>query len=192
MDDEELVQQIRDFNPGGTETRVPPHGEPRKPARPAPVAAEPSRKIPAWLMITVVFVVLGGAVAFLLAGTGASDAFVYSKLVDEVMRSPSQYVGRELRVEGVLKQGSVHFSPQPCEHRFVLARHGREMPVRFPRCVVPDTFRDNMQMNVVVEGQLQSNGTFLANEVIPRCPSKYEMRQRQHNGEHAPHAMPSS
>jgi cytochrome c-type biogenesis protein CcmE len=62
------------------------------------------------------------------------------------------------------------------------------MPVRFPRCVVPDTFRDDVEMDVVVQGQLQTDNSFLANEVIPRCPSKYEMRQRRQDGEEMPHA----
>ena len=43
-------------------------------------------------------------------------------------------------------------------------------------------------MDVVVQGQLQTDGTFLANQVIPRCPSKYEMRERQQNGEEMPHS----
>ena len=39
----------------------------------------------------------------------ASDAFVYSKLVDEVMSEPDRYRDREIRVEGQLQEGSVHF-----------------------------------------------------------------------------------
>lgn len=145
------------------------------------------------IKIGIVFVLLGGGVAFLLLGTGASDAFVYSKLVDEVMSDPERYRGRELRVEGQLQPGSIVFQGEPeCEHRFVLARGGHTMPVRFPRCVVPDTFRDDMRMDVVVQGQLQADGSFLANQIIPRCPSKYEMRELQRDGEDMPHLAPPS
>jgi cytochrome c-type biogenesis protein CcmE len=180
MDDDELVAQIRREEPVPVEA-------------PVAVAAPPAKRgVPAWVKIGIVFVLLGAGVAFLLSGTGASDAFIYSKLVDEVMAEPDRYIGRELRVEGQLRRGSVHFTPEPtCEHRFVLTRGEHVMRVRYPRCVVPDTFRDNMSMDVVVEGQLQRNGTFLADQVIPRCPSKYEMRERQENGESAPHAMPA-
>jgi cytochrome c-type biogenesis protein CcmE len=56
---------------------------------------------------------------------------------------------------------------------------------------VPDTFRDGMGISVVVQGKLGPSGeTFLANQVIPRCPSKYEMQQRKQNGETMPHATP--
>jgi cytochrome c-type biogenesis protein CcmE len=182
LDDDELAREIRQQNED-----APPNDE-----RPVPTARvvrhTPPTTWKTWALIGGVFVVLGGVVTFLLVGTGAQDAFVYSKLVDEVMRDRDRYVGRELRVEGQLRQGSVEFVSEPsCEHTFVLERQGQEMPVRFARCVVPDTFRDDMPMDVVVQGQLQANGTFHASEVIPRCPSKYEMRQRQQNGEQMPH-----
>ena len=137
---------------------------------------------------------LGGGVAFLLWGTEASDAFVYSQYVDEVVTHPDEYRDRELRVEGQLRQGSVIFESEPsCEHRFTLQREGSSLDVLFPRCVVPDTFRDDMPMDVVVQGRLQADGSFLANEVIPRCPSKYEMQERQQNGEEMPHgAVPGT
>ena len=159
---------------------------------PTPPQRARARRLPPWVKIAAVFLVLGSGVALLLFGTEASDAFVYSKLVNEVMDEPDRYVGRPLRVEGKLQQGSIQFESEPsCEHRFVLTKEGEQMPVRFPRCVVPDTFRDDLDLDVVVQGRLQGDGTFLADQVIPRCPSKYEMRQRKQNGEQMPHgAMP--
>ena len=38
----------------------------------------------------------------------------------------------------------------------------------------------------------QGDGSFVASQVIPRCPSKYEMEQRREAGEAMPHAMPPS
>jgi cytochrome c-type biogenesis protein CcmE len=72
----------------------------------------------------------------------------------------------------------------------VISKNGSDMPVRFPECVVPDTFRDGMGISVTVQGRIQTDGTFLANQVVPRCPSKYEMQQRQRAGEQMPHAAP--
>ena len=147
--------------------------------------------VPVWLKIGAVLVVLGGAVGFLLFGSG-SEAFVWSKDVTQVVRNPRAYADRELRVEGLLKQGSVRFRESPCEWRFVLQKRNVEMPVQFPQCIVPDTFRDGMGITVTVQGRIADNGTFHASQVIPRCPSKYEMQQRQRNGEQMPHpAAPS-
>ncbi|HEY6880145.1 MAG TPA: cytochrome c maturation protein CcmE, partial [Polyangiales bacterium] len=70
-----------------------------------------------------------------------------------------------------------------------------EMPVQFAQCVVPDTFRDGMGISVTVQGKLaQQDGQqgFIANQVVPRCPSKYEMQQKKKNGEVMPHAQPMS
>jgi cytochrome c-type biogenesis protein CcmE len=138
--------------------------------------------------VALVLALLGGAVALILLGGSASEAFVYSKLVDQVMQDPAQFRGRELRVEGQLKSGSIQFREEPCEWRFVIEKAGKEMPVRFPQCVVPDTFRDGMGISVTVQGKLAADGaSFVANQVVPRCPSKYEMQQRKKNGEVMPH-----
>jgi cytochrome c-type biogenesis protein CcmE len=144
-----------------------------------------------WIKIGVVVTLLGAAVGFLIFGSSARDAFVYSKLVNEVMAKPSEFVGRELRLEGDLKPGSILFRPEPCEWRFVVQKAGLELPVQYSQCVVPDTFRDGMGISVVVQGKLAPDTkSFIANQVIPRCPSKYEMQQKKNNGEVMPHAAP--
>ncbi|NIV47932.1 MAG: hypothetical protein GWN46_14570, partial [Gammaproteobacteria bacterium] len=38
--------------------------------------------------------------------------------------------------------------------------------------IIPDTFVDGA--DVVVEGQLQSDGVFSAHTLLAKCPSKYE------------------
>lgn len=155
-------------------------------------ADDEDRGLPPLLKVGIVFAMLGGALALLVFGSDAGDAFVYSKLVHEVMAEPAAFEGREIRVEGDLKPGSIQFQEHPCEYRFVIAKQGREMLVRFPQCIVPDTFKDGMGIQVTVQGKLGAEGGFLANQVIPRCPSKYEMKQRMDKGEKMPHApMPA-
>jgi len=149
--------------------------------------------LPPVVKVGVVFVVLAGALSLLLFGSEASDALVYSKLVNEVLGAPETFKGRELRIEGELKQGSIAFREQPCEYRFVLGKEGKELPVRFPQCIVPDTFKDGVGLQVSVQGRLTNDGYFLANKVIAKCPSKYEMQERKQRGETMPHgAMPPS
>jgi len=153
---------------------------------PSETSTTPRRKgIPGAVKVGVVFVLLVGVAGWLL--TGSDNPFVYSKLVHEVMDEPQVFEGRRLRVEGELRQGSIQFRESPCEWRFVLFKEDKEMPVRFPQCVVPDTFRDGMGIDVTVQGELGDDGVFLANQVIPRCPSKYEMQQRMEAGEEIPY-----
>ncbi len=166
--------------------------EPQALERPIPERHE-GRGLTPLIKVGVVFAMLGGAMALLWFSTTAEDAFVYSKLVHEVMADEDGFVGRELRVEGDLKQGSILFQESPCEWRFVIKSSGKEMPVRFPQCVVPDTFKDGMGIKVTVQGKLTDGGHFAATQVIPRCPSKYEMKQALDRGEQMPHnpSMPA-
>ena len=157
-------------------------------ARSDDTAAEPREGMSSGAKIAIVVSLLGAAVCFLVFGTTATDAFVYSKLVNEVMKNPAEFQGRELRVEGELKQGSIKFREDPCEWRFTLQKDGKEMPVEYAQCVVPDTFRDGMGISVTVQGKLADNGAFHAKQVVAKCPSKYEMNERKKKGEVMPHA----
>ncbi|HEX7480941.1 MAG TPA: cytochrome c maturation protein CcmE, partial [Polyangiales bacterium] len=103
---------------------------PQQDADPRPVevapAPQPERTgLSPIVKIGIVFTLLGAALALLMFGSQASDALVYSKLVDEVLKKPDDFRGRELRVEGDLKQGSIHFRESPCEWRFTLGKEGR-------------------------------------------------------------------
>lgn len=163
----------------------------------SPVRRAARAERPRWQAIAKLAVILGlGGVVVTWALTSSESPFVYSVMVADVVGDPSAFTGRTLRMEGPLRDGSIQFRQDPCEYRFVLAEgegeDAREIDVRFPQCIVPDTFRDGMGISVVVEGEIQEDGSFLATQVIPRCPSRYEMDQRQQNGEAAPHAMPSS
>lgn len=163
----------------------------------APPRARARREPPRWQAIAKLGVVLAlGAGAVGWALTSSESPFVYSVMVSDVAANPTAFSDRTLRMEGPLQDGSIQFREDPCEYRFVLAEgegeDAREMNVRFPQCVVPDTFRDGMGISVVVEGRVQPDGSFLATQVIPRCPSRYEMDERQRNGEAAPHTMPSA
>lgn len=144
----------------------------------------------AFAKIAVVLLVLAGLVAWLL--TSSSEVFVYSHTVAEVMADPDAFAGRTLRAEGDLVDGTLEFRENPCDYHFTLSGGEQRMPVDFPECIVPDTFREGMGITVVVEGRLGADGTFHASDVIPRCPSRYEMDERAGRGETMPHALPAA
>ena len=127
--------------------------------------------------VGLVFGALAAGVVALLAGVGG-DAFVYSKTVQEVMAEPDEFIGRDIRVEGGLVPGSIVHREDPCEWRFVIEQDGEQLTVRFPHCVVPDTFRDGFGITVIAQGELDEEHVFVASEIVPRCPSKYEMQQQ--------------
>ena len=50
-----------------------------------------------------------------------------------------------------------------------------------------------MDLGVTVEGELQADESIEASQVLAKCPSKYEMKEKAASGEKAPHAaLPGS
>ena len=92
---------------------------------------------------------------------------------------------RQLRVEGNLVHGSLTRRDSPCEYRFTIKGKEAQLPVSYAKCIVPDTFRDvpGMDVGVTVEGKLGASGQFEATQVLAKCPSKYEMKEKQARGE---------
>lgn len=141
---------------------------------------------------------LGLLVGLLVVGAGLvalvlsfQEAAVYAKTVDQLMSERTKLAGRAVRVEGDLVKGSLVHQEKPCEYRFRMSSQGSELPVRYAQCVVPDTFRDmpGMDVKVTVEGKIAADGHFEASQVMAKCPSKYEMREKAQGGEQAPHTM---
>jgi len=140
-------------------------------------------------LLVVLLVMAGGIVALVM--TSFKDAAVYSKNVDQVLAEGRALGGRQLRVEGNLVHGSLTRRDQPCEYRFTIKGKEAELPVSYAKCIVPDTFRDvpGMDVGVTVEGKITAAGHFEATTVLAKCPSKYEMKQKQARGEEMPHQL---
>jgi len=134
--------------------------------------------------------VIGGAILTLVM-TNLNDAAIYSKGVDEIVGHQNSLGGRNLRVQGTLVKGTLARRESPCEYRFRMKKNGKEIEVRYPQCVVPDTFRDvpNMDVDVTATGKLAGDGHFQASEIMAKCPSKYDMKQKAAAGTQAPHGM---
>jgi len=141
------------------------------------------------LGLLLALLVMAGAILALVM-TSFDQAAIYSKSVDELVAEKASLAGRNLRVQGVLVKGSLAKRESPCEYRFRVKKNGAEIPVRYAQCVVPDTFRDvpEMDVEVTATGKLAQGGdTFEATEIMAKCPSKYDMKQKASKGEKAPH-----
>ncbi len=121
-----------------------------------------------WAALGLVLTAIG-----LIGSTLGGSALVYSKYVDEVM-APGEarhWVGRTLRVEGLVVPSSIENRPGTSEYRFRVTRNHAVMPVHY-RGIVPDTFADCA--GVTVRGVLGDDGMFTADEIVAKCPSRYE------------------
>lgn len=175
--DDELAQAVR-------ESEAVADAQPTPVAVPAAPAAKPKRS----LVLLGSLLVMGGAILTLVF-TSFEGSAIYSRKVDQLLVDREKLAGRNVLVEGTLKRGTLVRRDDPCEYRFTIKGGSQELAVRYPRCTVPDTFRDvpGMDTMVTAQGSLDPAGHFEATSIIAKCPSKYEMKERAGKGEQAPH-----
>ena len=133
------------------------------------------------IKIAVTAVVLASAFGFMM-WTTLRDGAEYFKHVDEVVAQRSSLEGKKLQVQGYVIPGSILVKKNTLEYRFRIQNNpirsgepGNVMNISYTG-TPPDTFKDEAE--VVAHGQLRSDGGFDANQVIAKCPSKYEAAGR--------------
>lgn len=159
------------------------------PKRRSSTDAAPKKGARVGVLVVIGLVTVGAAMVGIVLG-GMQDKGMYSKTIDDLVKEKSRFQGKVVRAEGNLVHGSLVKRESPCEYRFSIEKNGTVVPVKFSQCIVPDTFRDmpGMDVGVTVEGKLLADNTFDATQVLAKCPSKYEMKDRAQKGEAMPHA----
>ncbi len=120
---------------------------------------------------------IGGIIILIALGylgyTSFAGAATYYYKVNEVLAKGNSVIGVNLRVEGTVPDGSITKESAGRTTKFNVADNttGQSIPVVY-QGVVPDTFKAGT--DVVVEGNLGSNGVFQAKTIMTKCPSKYE------------------
>ena len=121
--------------------------------------------------VIIAALVVVGAIGFLIY-TGFQSTSVYYLTVSELKArgpSPLGLTFSDVRVAGVVEDGSVQRSASDSTVRFVVKDDGGTLPVVY-KGMVPDIFGPGIQ--VVVEGRYV-DGTFQANNLLAKCPSKF-------------------
>jgi len=129
-------------------------------------------------LLATLLVMGAGLVALFMFGF--KDAAVYSVPVDKLL-SDQGSVNKRVRIDGELVPGTLTRRDNPCEYRFKVRGEGKELEIRYPQCVIPDTFRDVPQGGVMVtaEGKLNEGGHFEASLILAKCSSKYDPKSHQ-------------
>ena len=78
-----------------------------------------------------------------------------------------------LKVSAKVVQGSIVRIPAEQRVDFRISDGGHEFPVTYVG-LVPDTFTDENEIEVIVEGKYGRDGVFRATEVLAKCGSRYE------------------
>lgn len=119
---------------------------------------------------TLVGLLFGGVVAFLIA-TAVSNTGMYYYTVAEAAARSSELTGRFLRVNGEVAPGSIHWEPAAMRLTFEVQEGESRIPAVY-HGARPDTFGPGAP--VIVEGRWEANGVILAEQLLMQCPSHYE------------------
>ncbi|HXE56396.1 MAG TPA: cytochrome c maturation protein CcmE [Gemmatimonadales bacterium] len=116
-----------------------------------------------------------GSVSWLIV-EGVKETGVYfltpSELAAKTAADPS-FINVGLKLGAKVVPGSVRRDPATQTIDFQVTDGVRTYPVTY-RGLVPDTFTDADDIEVVVEGRLGPDGVFRATDVLAKCGSRYE------------------
>lgn len=138
--------------------------------------------------------IVAAVIYLIITSTQASAQ--YFMTVAELEEKGTQVVGRDLRVSGAVIGDSIQYDPQTLTLRFTVAHvpgdnkeieaqgglgavlHAAVTDPSRPRLQVvyqgvkPDLLRDEAQ--AIMTGKLGEDGVFYAEELLLKCPTKYE------------------
>ncbi|MFC2035235.1 cytochrome c maturation protein CcmE [Chloroflexota bacterium] len=123
---------------------------------------------------------IGGIIIFLAIGylgyVGFTGSTIYYYTVSEFKERESSTYGENVRITGQVVPGSLEREAQGTILRFsIIDIDGEESLSVFYQGVVPDAFKAGNE--VVVEGNMNTDGTFQANTILVKCPSRYEPQE---------------
>ena len=106
-----------------------------------------------------------------LAYVGYTQSKTYYHTISELPTLSGSTLHQRMRVSGNVRAGTiVHRDGRT---NFVLEEQGKALSVSYVGSdPLPDTFKDGAQ--ALVEGRLQPDGSFTAEQVQAKCASKYE------------------
>ncbi len=120
-----------------------------------------------WTVLGIVLVAL--LVGVVIVDGLESETYFYT--VDAAVAQGAELPGRHVRVKGTVEPGSIVGADGELGRTFRIAENGKSLRVTYDRAM-PDTFDENME--VVVQGVVTDDMVVVADEVLVKCPSRYE------------------
>ncbi len=144
-----------------------------------------TRYIKIIIAAAVVAVAIGGLVV-----TATETGVTYYHTPSEFLPAAAEYAGQIVRINGKVVAGSVTDDTKQKGGvptvRFVLGDSaGVTIPVVYTGTEIPDAFGDDA--DVVVEGEVSSQGEMEARKLLVKCPAKYEAAEE--DGQESPHPI---
>jgi len=122
--------------------------------------------------VVIVVLVVAGLLAVLLS---SKDGGAYDLSLAELLEDPSQFIGREVRVNGTIEKNSFRERKgegDKIDIEFAINNvEGQRLLVRYHQ-ILPDAFQEGRE--VIVAGKLQDANTIDCSRLTVKCPSKYK------------------
>ena len=125
------------------------------------------------------FIIAGAALIALIIGlivygsmTASSYYLTVSEIQEQTQNDGASMVGQRIRVNGAVVADTEDWNAQEVTLRFSIEdENGATLPIVFygPR---PDNFQ--RAASAIVEGELLADGSFQADTLLLKCPSRYE------------------
>jgi cytochrome c-type biogenesis protein CcmE len=119
-------------------------------------------------------VVVLGLIAYLIV-SAISSSGAYYREVSEVLGEQAALSGKNVRVSGNIVTESIKYDPATLDLSFAISDPkdaGKELAIHF-HGVKPDQM-EREGSSAIVEGSLKPDGTVEANNLLLKCPSRYE------------------
>ena len=124
-------------------------------------------------------IIVAAAVVYLIASSISSSAQYYLT-VKELRDKEQTMAGRNVRVSGFVVGDSITYNPQASNLSFDIVDSHEELSstvkVQTLKIVYtgpkPDLLQHEAQ--AIAEGKLNPDGTFVANNLLLKCPTRYE------------------
>lgn len=107
--------------------------------------------------------------AALLAMSALKDEAAYFYTPTDARRDHVE-AGRPVRLGGMVQKGSIKRQADGVTIDFIVTDNAETVPVRF-RGIVPDLFKEDS--GVVAEGSFQTDGSFLATNILAKHDERY-------------------
>lgn len=119
-------------------------------------------------------VIILGAICYLVL-SGFTDVKIHVQMED-LVNSGAEYQDKYVQTEGTVIGESIQWNAPQVELTFTVAGKLNPevtMPVMYNK-MIPENFQNTTE--VMIGGYYNSEGIFLAQEMVTKCPSKYESK----------------
>lgn len=120
-----------------------------------------------WSVLGILVVAV--AIGFVVYDGLKSETYFYT--VTEARAKGPDLSGQRVRIKGTVEPGSIVGADGVLGRQFRIAQDGKSLAVTYGKAM-PDTFKEEVE--VVVLGEVDDDLTIVAEEVLVKCPSRYE------------------